>query len=137
MKILFSILLVGVLTGSKSGGARPDWIDSLKRTPVSHIEAGLPDKPFDRWLQDLTQSAPRYQLTGCETAGSASAECITVTAEAAHLRLVELIFAPPSQDNATAGAAVFLRGTVGPSDPRSKQPTRLVRKLSELLALLH
>ena len=30
-----------------------------------------------------------------------------------------------------------VRGAIGPSDPRSKQPTRLVRKLSDLPAMLH
>ncbi|HET9839409.1 MAG TPA: hypothetical protein VFR84_14355 [Candidatus Angelobacter sp.] len=144
MKILFSILLVSLLAGSNRGSGgeknKQDWIGNLKQTPVSKLEAGLPETPFDRWFSGLIRPAhPKYQRTACDAADSSSGQCIIVSAEATPGRRVELTFALPSWSNANSGGAgpyVFVRGAIGPSDPRSKQPTRLVRKLSDLQAML-
>lgn len=143
MKFVLSLLLVGLLAGSRcssqSGGSQ-NWIEKLKQTPVATTEPGLPQKTFDQWLVELTKSAqPRYELSDCETGGAeAAGKCITVTADAGPMRRVELTFAIPAESAGQASQQVctFLRGTIGPSDARSKQPTRLVRKLSDLAAML-
>src|SRR5215469_6534091 len=100
MKILFSILMVGLLAGSQCGsqgkGNNQDWIDNLKRTPVSKLEAGLPETPFDRWFSGLTQSAQlNYRATTCDSADSSSGQCIIVSVDVASGRRVELTFAVP------------------------------------------
>ena len=143
MKFMLSLLMVGLLAGSRCSSQSPDgqnWIEKLKQTPVATMEAGLPQKAFNQWLAELTKSAqPRYELGGCETGDTAAAgKCITVTADAG-VRRVELTFAvpPESAGKASQQACTFVRGAIGPSDPRSKQPTRLVRKLSDLPAMLH
>lgn len=142
MKFVLS-LLVGLLAGSRcssqSGGGQ-NWIEKLKQTPVATMEAGLPQKAFNEWLMELTKSAqPKYEPGDCETRDAGAAgKCITVTSDAG-LRRVELMFAVPAESagKASEQACTFLRGTIGPSDPRSKQPTRLVRKLSDLETMLH
>jgi len=142
MKFVLSLLVVGLLAGSRcssqSGGGQ-NWIEKLKQTPVATMEAGLPQKPFNQWLVELTKSAqPVYELGDCETGGAGAAgKCITVTADAG-MRRLELMFSVPAESagKASQQACTFLRGTIGPSDPRNKQPTRLVRKLSDLAAML-
>jgi len=144
MKILLALLLGMLLAGSRGRGQVKtndhDWIDGLKKTPVAKLETGLPQKPFDQWLSNLTHSAPpKYDTIECETSGAgATAKCILVKADAPPLRALELTFAVSAEDKAHAGemAFTFVRGTIGPSDPRSKQPTRLIRKLGELETML-
>ena len=145
MKILLSLLLVGLFAGvkcsSQGKGREQNWIESLKNTQAAKLEAGLPEKPFDQWLTDLAKSAsPKYELTGCDAEGTASTgKCVKVTVDVAPVRRVELMFAVPAESPANAGEAAvctFVRGVIGPSDPRSKQPTRLVRKLSDLETML-
>src|SRR5262245_7928335 len=135
MKFVLSLLVVGLIAGSRcssqSGGGQ-DWIEKLKKTPVATMEVGLPQKAFNQWLVELTKSAkPKYELGDCETGDAGAAgKCITVTADAGSMRRVELMFAVPAESAGKASdqACTFLRGTIGPSDPRSKQPTRLLRK---------
>jgi hypothetical protein len=144
MKIVLALLLVGLFTGNCNSQGKthdPDWIERLKTTPVARIEAGLPDKAFDPWLAEQTKGAqPKYQLGQCEAEGSASPiQCITVTAEVAPVRQLELVFAVPRDAIGKHGdvpVCTFVRGSIGPGDPRSKQPTRLIRRLSELGATL-
>lgn len=145
MKVLLSLLLIGLFAGSRcsSQGQGPDqnqaWIDRLKSTPVARMEAGLPEKPFDQWLTDHVKPSPlKYQPGDCQAGGGASGKCILVAAETAPARKLELTFSIPAERTATAGEASvcsFVSGAIGPSDPRSKQPTRLIRKLSELEAM--
>ena len=143
MKLVVSLFLVGLLAASRcssqSGGQ--NWIEKLKQTPVATMEAGLPQKAFHQWLVELTKSPqPRYELGDFETGGpGAGSKCITVMADAESMRRLELIFAVTAESSGKASeqACTFVRGTIGPSDPRNKQPTRLVRKLSDLPAMLH
>lgn len=144
MKFVLSLLVVGLVAGSRcnsqSGGGQ-SWIEKLKQTPVATMEAGLPQKAFNQWLVELTKSAqPRYEVGDCETGDAAAAgKCITVSADTGPMRRLELMFAVPAETGGKASEqpCTFLRGTIGPSDPRNKQPTRLVRKLSDLAAMLH
>jgi hypothetical protein len=143
MKILFSLLLIGLFAGNRCSSQGKDrnqsWIERLKITPVARMEAGLPEKPFDQWLTGrLKADPPKYQLGDCQGTGGGSAKCILVTAETAPGRKTELTFSIPAESSGTAGEAAvcsFMRGVIGPSDPRSKQSTRLIRKLSELEAM--
>jgi len=143
-KILLALLVVTLLAGPRgSGQAKANGhgeVDSLKNTPVAKLEPGLPEKPFHQWLTSLTHSAqPKYHEVDCEAAGAGSTgDCIVVKADAPPLRAVELTFAvsPESAVHPEETAFTFVRGTIGPGDPRSKQPTRLIRKLSELEAVL-
>src|ERR1044071_2419791 len=135
MRILLSLLLIGLFAGSRGSsqakGQDPDqaWIERLKATRVARMEAGLPEKPFDQWLTErLKAGPPKYQLSDCEDEGSA--KCILVTAETAPARKMELTFAIPQTALREAANCRFVSGVIGPSDPRSKQPTRLIRKLS-------
>jgi len=142
LKFVLSLLVVGLIAGSRcSSQSGQDWVEKLKKTPVATMEAGLPQKAFNQWLVELTKSAqPKYELGDCETGDAGAAgKCITVTADAGSMRRVELMFAVPAESAGKASdqACTFLRGTIGPSDPRSKQPTRLLRKLSDLPAMLH
>ena len=143
MKILVTLLVVTLLAGSRvRGQAKANdhtWIDGLKKTPVEKLEPGLPPTPFHQWLTNLTHSAqPKYQAIDCEAAGTGSTgNCILIKAGAPPMRAVELTFIVSTESAAHGEAAfTFVRGTIGPSDPRSKQPTRLVRKLGELEAML-
>lgn len=145
MKSLLSILLVGMLAGarcnSQAKGQEQSWIDRLKNTPVARMETGLPEKPFGQWFTEQTKAArPKYEMGACDTEGGTSGtQCIIVSAQIAPVRKVELTFAIPQDKAAKTGSAVvctFIRGAIGPSDPRSKQPTRLIRKLSEIETIL-
>ena len=144
MKILVALFVVGLFAGADCNGQKTSrnqtWTKKLQTTPVAKIEAGLPQKPFNQWLVELTRSEPKYEMSDCETSGSsATGECITVTADTAPMRRVELTFAVPAERSVNAGegaVCTFVRGSVGPSDPRMKAPTRIIRKLSELEKLL-
>jgi hypothetical protein len=130
------------------------WTDRLQRTPVASLETGLPEKPFGQWFADQVKPAtPKYEVNDCgERNGSAEEKgkqfplCVTASADVPTVRRVELSFivgsyvVPLHGSEATEekpAKVEFMYGTLGPSDPRSKQPTRQVRKLSEVPALLH
>ena len=135
MKVLLALLAALAFAGARGN---QNSIEDLKKTPVAKLEAGLPEKAFDSWLKELTKSAqPKYEMTDCQASGTgATGKCISVTADAEPMRRVALFFAIPADSTAQASVCTFLRGTVGPSDPRNKQPTRLVRKLTELEGML-
>lgn len=145
MKILVALLVAGLFAGAKCNeqetAGNQSWTKKLQATPVAKIEAGLPQKPFNQWLVELTRSEPRYEMSDCETNGSsATGKCVTVTADTAPMRRVELTFAVPAESSAKAGeraVCTFVRGSIGPSDPRMKAPTQVIRKLSDLGKLLH
>ena len=138
MKILLSVLIV--LFATPGNGQEQVWIDRLKNTPVARMEAGMAEKPFDQWLAELTRTQLKYEQSSCSAELDAPAvPCIIVSTEIAPVRKLELMFAiPRAKAGKPADVQVcrFLSGAVGPSDPRSKQPTRLLRKLSEVEALL-
>jgi len=144
MNILVALLLslfAGANCKEQETAGNQNWTKKLHTTPVAKIEAGLPQKPFNQWLVELTRSEPKYEMSDCETNGpSPTGKCVTVTADAAPMRRVELTFAVPAEGSAKAGegaVCTFVRGSIGPSDPRMKAPTQVVRKLSDLEKLLH
>jgi hypothetical protein len=119
--------------------AEPPLVSRLKTTPVSSIEASLPDKPFDAWLTDLFQP-PKYEVNHCQVPGKESEWCVNVTAVKG-IQMVHLTFLI-SQEKHQEGTAKpakieFLGGDVGPSNPQMKMPTRLLSKLSDLEKRFH
>ena len=128
------------------------FIDQLKKTPVSEIEAGLPNESFDTWLADLVRpSHPEYEVNDCGERNGTPSErgkqfptCVAVTAIAG-MRKVDLAFVVgtyvvPENGKDTARSKPtkvrLFSGSIGPSDPRMKAPTQVVRKLSDLEKLL-
>lgn len=127
-------------------------IDQLKSTPVSEIEAGLPHESFDSWFANQVRpSRPEYEVNDCgerngtpEERGKEFPTCVAVTAISG-VRKVDLAFVvgtylvPESgKDRARSKATkvTLFSGSIGPSDPRMKAPTRVIRKLSDLEKLL-
>ncbi len=124
------------------------WISQLKSTPLSHMEQGLPNKPFDAWLGEHKKDAEvNYMIEACD--GSANTEslekgtfsCVTVTAVRGAGSELVMRFLVTSDHGAKSSHAQyickFVIGQEGPP-PGSlmKRPTRVFRKLSEMTALL-
>ena len=136
MKILLSILLVGLFATGGNGQSNSEdqtWVDRLKSTPAARLESGLPKKPFDQWLAELTKTQPKYELSNCHLQPNAAvSKCIIVSAEIASGRRLQLFFAVPQVKAGKSGDTAvckFLNGTI---DPSSKQPARLIGKLREV-----
>ena len=111
-------------------------VDKLRSMPASHFDSALPDQQFGKWFKRLVYpSVPDFQLRECEgqAASPAKTQCIYVSAPIPQqVRVINLRFAVDD-----AGKDFhYVEGTVGPSDPRNKQPTRNITKLSELVPLV-
>ncbi len=150
-------LVLGLLipvAGSFGGQRRhpPSGTELLKSTPVSSIEPGLPNLPFDRWFAYLVRpSRPEYERNDCgerngtpDERGKQFPACVTVTAIVG-ARKIDLSFVvgtyvvPENGSDMTASKpskATFFHGSIGPGDPRMKFPTQVIRKLSEVEKLL-
>jgi hypothetical protein len=125
-------------------------IDSLKKTPASDIEAGMPQENFDSWLAALVKpAAVDYEVKDCtdETAateGGRPVTCIiayTKPAQPGWNRWIEIRFfvVAPLEEKDTSHRVTMrplvprlLQACAGPSDPKMKFPTRCYPKLSEL-----
>src|SRR5262249_24662668 len=160
MKIasLSTLILVVLLSAVSTLAVAQDqdqrrFIDQLKKTPVSEIESGLPHESFDTWFAEQVRPAhAEYEVNDCgerngtpEERGREFPTCVSVTASAG-MRKVDLAFVVgtyvvPENGKDTARAKPtkvrLFSGSVGPSDPRMKAPTRVIRKLSDLEKLLH
>jgi len=129
------------------------FIDQLKKTPVNEIESGLPNESFDTWFANqIHPSHAEYEVNDCgernatpEERGKQFPTCVAVTAIAG-IRKVDLAFVVgtdvvPENGKDTARSKPskvrLFSGSIGPSDPRMKAPTQVVRKLSDLEKLLH
>ncbi|MGZ4878428.1 MAG: hypothetical protein ACXVIO_09590 [Candidatus Angelobacter sp.] len=73
MKILLSLLLIGLFAGNRcsSQGKGQDhsqaWVERLKTTPVARMEAGLPEASFADWFADLVKpSQTEYEVKECQ-----------------------------------------------------------------------
>jgi len=145
-------MAAGMLTVAEDQDQRR-FIDQLKKTPVSEIEAGLPQENFDSWFSKQVQpSHAQYEVNDCgerngtpEERGKQFPTCVAVTAMAG-MRKVDLAFVVgtyrvPENGKDTARSTPtkvrLFSGSIGPSDPRMKTPTQVVRKLSDLEKLLH
>jgi hypothetical protein len=151
---VFVLLLIaaGAWTAAQDQDQRR-FIDQLKKTPVSDIEAGLHQESFDTWFANQVRpSHPEYEVNDCgerngtpEERGKEFPTCVAVTAIAG-MRKVDLAFVVgtyvvPENGKDTVRSKPtkvrLFRGSIGPSDPRMKAPTQVIRKLSDLEKLLH
>jgi len=153
MKIYIYALCFVLLGISVSAQTRSEkrWIRHLKAAPVSQIDSTLPAQPFDAWLKALVRpEEPVYEVNDCgERNGSPDEQgkefplCVNVTAKVSSLRKANLTFIVgtyvvprnskrKAQEKPAAKIELFY-GEVGPSDPRSKQPTMKVERLSDVL----
>jgi hypothetical protein len=147
--MLDCMLLSGPI--SAQGPSERRWIDRLKSAPVSEIDSTLPAEPFGAWLKKLVASEePVYEVNDCgersytpEERGRQFPLCVNVTGKVGSMRRASLTFivgnyvaARDSKSKPQAQPAAKIElfyGEVGPSDPRSKQPTMKVGRLSDLL----
>jgi hypothetical protein len=136
--VLLLLLLAGLWA---AGGSRQDQrreqkddlANRVKSTPASKFDPSLPVRTFASWFAALVvPGEPVYDTTKgeCEEPRGPEWKCVMVRADISSGRRIELIF------EVSAESASFLHGTVGPADPRSKQPTRLIRKLSDLESMV-
>ena len=147
------VLVCALLLGSMKAQTAPEkrWIDRLKSASVSEIDSALAAEAFGDWLKKLVApEEPVYEVNDCgernyspQERGQQFPLCVNVTAKVGSLRRANLTFivgnyvAPRDskhkpQAQPTAKIELFY-GAVGPSDPRSKQPTMKVGRLSDLL----
>jgi hypothetical protein len=128
-------------------------ITRLKTTPVADIETGLPTDPFGKWFpRQVGSSQIQYDAKPCEAEASITNKgqrdplmCVTASAKIGEMRKLELTFAMEGysggkQAKSTAARKPrcrFLVGSLGPSDPRAKFPTRVVNKLADLPPILN
>jgi hypothetical protein len=124
------------------------WIARLQATPVSAIEPGLPEKPFDDWFSEHTHGAQvRYVIEACdpstqtELLKKGSFSCVTATATRGMGSQITMKFLVVIDEGRRVSpkpfACRFVFGSEGPP-PGSpiKVATRLFRKLSEMAAFL-
>lgn len=146
-------LLVASAQNTAPNQADQRLIDSLKKTLVSDIEAGLPQESFDSWFAGLVKPAEiDYEVKECTDNAAAAVEggrpvpCViayTKPPQPAWNRWIEIRFfvvAQPERkdDRMTVRPLVprLLRACAGPPDPRMKLPTRCYPKLSDLEKLV-
>src|SRR5437773_1588666 len=115
--------------------------EKLQTIETAHFDPALPPRhPFGRWFRRLVVPAvPEYEQRDCDSAATPASsdapkpQCIFVTVALPPGRLLSLKFTFDAEHNSFD----YAEGTIGPKDPRSKQPTRLIKKLSELPAIVH
>jgi hypothetical protein len=148
--ILFVLATCSVVAAQTAPERR--MISRLKTTPVARIEPGLPNQPFHIWLMALLhQSQVNYEVDDCgertgtpQDAGKSLPVCVHVSALVEPVRKLDLTFVVGTSIASTGGHTVekpgkiqLMYGALGPANPMSKQPTRAVRKLSDLEKLLN
>ena len=124
------------------------WIARLQATPVSAIEPGLPERPFDDWFSEHTHGAQvRYVFEACdlsaqtESLKKGSFSCVTATATRGLGSQITMKFLVMTDEDKRVSprpfACRFMFGSEGPP-PGSpiKIATRVFRKLSEMAAFL-
>jgi hypothetical protein len=125
------------------------WIASLKATSLADMEPGLPDKTFGKWFADQARpGVPHYAVKECAAPSAGESKvpmCVVASAKVSSVRRLELTFAlmggertVQNDKNPAAQQTTFrfLVGSVGPSDPRVKVPTRVISRLSDLPPLV-
>ncbi len=158
LKMVAFLLLPFVVAGAQNvapSQADQRLIDSLKKTPVSDIEAGLPQESFDSWFAGLVKAAEiAYEVKDCTddtaaTDGSRPVSCViayTKPPQPDWNRWIEIRFyvvAQPERPERTSHRVTLrplvprlLQACEGPPDPKMKRPTRCYPKLSDLEKLV-
>jgi len=135
------------MTVSAFGQTTPQqWIDSLRSAPVAEIEPGMSSTKFGEWFAGVVRPArAKYEIKDCEASDATGPEksvCVQAGAELSNGRTVEIVFkirAHTDNDGAQNEKRVrieLLSGQLRPTNPMSKQPSRVARKLSDLQALV-
>ncbi|HMF92239.1 MAG TPA: hypothetical protein VKL40_16460 [Candidatus Angelobacter sp.] len=150
------LLLFMVAGAQKDAPSQSDQrlIDSLKKTLMSDIEAGLPQESFDGWFAGVVKPAEiGYEVQDCTdeaaaTEGGRPVSCViayTKPAQPGWNRWIEIRFfvmAPPGGEGTSHRVPVrplvprLFQACAGPTNPRMKSPTRCYPKLSELEKLV-
>lgn len=138
-------------TAPKTQKTAHQAIAKLKATPVADMESGLPDEPFGKWfVAQVKPAVPQYEVKECDESSDKAAglKCVVASAKVGGMKLLELSFAVPPASTSPAPKTKpkniretqyqcrFLVGSLGPSNPQMKFPTRVVRKLSDLAPML-
>ncbi len=132
-------------------------IDQLKKTPLSQIEAGLPQKTFASWFADLVKPNPvpiEYEVKECvddKLPGVESQQPVTCVVAYTQpqkpnwprwieMRFVVIAAPGPAKPGDRETVKPLLPRLVsaceGPSNPMMKRPTRCFSKLSDLEKLV-
>ena len=140
MKSIAVLLLLSCALSAQKVPFQLPPIEKLKGIESSHFDSSLPTLFFGKWFKRLVHPAvPNYEPRDCESAtaapkpGAAKQQCFYVWAAVPPERTVALTF----RLNTASNSFDYVEGSIGPSDPKSKQPTRKITKLSELPALVH
>jgi len=143
MKVHLLLLMLFFAAGAFGQDAQQRWINSLKNAQVSSMEAGMPAEKFDAWLSAvLSPNQPKYEMTDCDDAGGAPAGekplCVLASAGLDGMRTLRLVFKVGSYAGKAEKPAKIelVSGRIDPANPRMKFPSRPVRKLSELQAMV-
>jgi hypothetical protein len=141
MHLVFPTLVFALAAFGQDAQQR--WINSLKNAQVSAMEAGMPEQKFDSWLvAALSPNQPKYEMTECDDAGGAPAGekplCVLARADLDGTRTLRLVFRVGSYAGKAEKPAKIelVSGSISPANSRMKFPTRPVRKLSELSAMV-
>ena len=138
-RVLFILILACPLWAQKQP-FELSTVDKLRSTGSSKLDPALPPQFFGKWFRRLVNpTIPEYAVRDCDSAtttasaGAAKPQCIYATASLPPTRIVTLKFLVDSAHNSFQ----YLEGTIGPSDPASKQPTKAIKKLSDLPGMIH
>ena len=152
---LFTVMLLSTFTvaqkkpaAHKTAKSEQALISKLNGTPVADMETGLPTESFSKWFSTQTRSGTAvYHVKECEASSSERSigyKCVVVSAKVGQFQRLELNFAVPPDYagkkpiniRETQFPCRFLVGSLGPSNPQMKSPTRVITKLSDLPPLL-
>src|SRR5258708_34391466 len=121
-------------------------MDSLKSAPVGSIESGMSSAKFGEWFAGIVRPAQaKYETKDCEAPDAAAPDkpiCVQASAELPNGRTLEIVFKTgtyvDNEGSRTEKSAKIelLSGQLRPTNPMNKQPSRVVRKLSDLEALV-
>jgi hypothetical protein len=136
-------LLLLLLSSTVLAQKRPfelSTVDKLKATESAHFDPSLPPQNFGRWFRRLVRPGEAmYEVRDCEGAvkappsAASKPQCVYVMSALPAGRTVNLRFVFDSEHNSFE----YLDGSIGPSDPRNKQPTRQVKKLGDLPKMIN
>src|SRR5947209_2413755 len=110
-------------------------VEKLKGVESAHFDPALPPLFFAKWFKRLVRPAvPVYESRACDGSPTATLkrECVHVAAALEDGRIVTLKFAYDPEHKVFE----YLSGSVDVTDPKSKQSSKNIKKLSELIPIL-
>jgi hypothetical protein len=151
---LLSVFCLAVSVGSLAQDRNDSrWINEVKKTPVGQIETGLPQQSVATWFADLVRpNETDYEVKGCGEENDVDGNprsllCVSVYTkppQAGWERWIQVYFVVAAiplentRDRAEPKPVTvrLLYATEGPTNPKSKRPERIFRKLSDLEKLV-